>query len=201
LSALGIGGHVKTTSLGGEKRTKDCCDPQNGVTKDGLQETEGQFELAAELKGLTLWGPPTITREFDFGVAIISVDIEVGVKIDNNAKLTISGGERVDRCKGDDCAFAGVNSGLTIEPKATLEAIGCGETFWTTKLCGGLNVTPLSVEINFQAGINYNKNTCKDGLTGNVTIGQIVAKSTFSIGLPPVASVGFKYEIFPGQQF
>lgn len=201
LNALGVKANISSTTGEYTTREKDCCDSKAGVKKKGIKESEGKGTISVAMKGLTLWGPPTITKEMDFGIAEISIDIEVGVKIDNDASLAVNAGKREDQCKGQDCWFSGINSALTITPKATLEAILCEETLWTSKHCGGISFTPLAVAVSFEAGVNYNKNTCSDGITGNVTLGKVVASSTFNLGVPGSVGYKFEYEIYGGATF
>ena len=153
------------------------------------------------MKGLTLWGPPTITRKMDFGVVEISIDIEAGIKIDNNASLNASAGQREDMCKGEDCWFGAIDSRITVTPKATLEAILCEETFWTSRQCQGLTFTPLGVDISFRAQVTYNEASCQEGFKGSVNLGKIEAFSQFQLGVPGSSGYKFTYEIYAGGQF
>lgn len=202
-NALGMGSvAISGAGFSGSRKTKDCCDPATGNVKpDGMSETQGEGTINIAMKGLTLWGPPTITRKMDFTVVEVTIDIEAGIKVDNNASLAASAGQRTDSCRGENCAFGAINSGITITPKATLEAIACTVTAWTDERCAGITFTPLGLDISFKAGVSYNESSCSDGFKGSVSLGKVEAFSQFQLGIPGAAGYKFSYEIYGGGTF
>ncbi|WP_143084543.1 choice-of-anchor X domain-containing protein [Massilia yuzhufengensis] len=202
-NALGMGAvAIKTSTFTASRRTKDCCNPTTGnVQKDGMSETQGEGAINIEMRGLTIWGPPNIHRKMDFKIVEITVDVQVGVKVDNNAVLAASAGQRADACAGDNCFFGAINAGITVTPKATLEAIACEVTLWTDQHCAGITFTPLGFDVNFRSGVSYNESKCTDGFKGSVTLGKIEAFSHFQLGIPGSAGYRFSVEVYAGGIF
>ena len=64
----------ESASLGVSGKMKNCCDPKKGKIENGYKEATGEFKLSADVKGIPIFGPPTLSKDFDFGF----VDIDVG---------------------------------------------------------------------------------------------------------------------------
>jgi hypothetical protein len=175
-----------------EGKVKDCCEKTTGVVTDGIKEVSVSASLKAKVKGLTIFGPPTITKEFDLGFGIVDVDLEVGAKIDGDFSFSASGGRRQDQCKNKDCFFGEVSGGTTVTAKATASAIVCVETFWTTRSCGSIIITPLSFSSPITVSGSVNKPDCGSPLKGSISFGKLKFKLSFGFGItdPPRPTSG-----------
>jgi hypothetical protein len=195
----GLGGvNFKEATVGFSGQAKDCCDKNTGKIDYGIKEGSLSVSLSADIKGLTLWGPPSISKEFDFGIAVAQIDFAAGVVFDSNFSLSAEGGLRKNECKNETCAFGQLSGSATGTLKATVEGIFCIETWWTSKVCGGLTITPASISISVSAALTYNKPECNSGFGGNITIGKVVFKAKFAVGVPGAAELSFEYEILSG---
>jgi hypothetical protein len=200
LSSIGIPVAFKEARVGAKGRTKDCCNKDTGVQTDGVKEGSAQVTLTAELSKVPLFGLPTISREFDFGVAIIQVDFQVGVELTTSLRINGEAGIRSDDCKPETCGFGELNASLDPELALKVEAIACLETLWTSKGCAGLSIVPASIRLSLRVGASYNKPDCSSGLKGVFTLGRIVFRATFEIGLSPSLKkrVVFEYQLYGG---
>jgi Glucodextranase, domain B len=182
----GLGGvSFREARVGFVGRAKNCCSPTEGVKELGLKEGAGTFQLTAEIAKIPVWGTPTISREIDFGIAIVSIDFQLGVIFSTNIRLNAQGGVRRNACQeSENCGFGEINASFDPELKATFEAIACLETLWTTKSCGGITITPASIRANFAARLTYNIPSCSSGLDGGVALGKVVARAEFSLDVP-----------------
>jgi hypothetical protein len=182
----GLGGvSFKEARVGFVGRAKNCCSDTEGVKELGLKEGLGTFQLTAEVSKIPVWGTPTISREIDFGIVIVSVDFQVGVIFATNIRLNAQGGLRRNACtESENCGFGEINASVDPELKATFEAIACVETLWTTKSCGGVTITPLAIRANFTARLSYNRGTCSSGLEGGVALGRVQLRAEFSLDVP-----------------
>jgi hypothetical protein len=189
----GLGGvSFKEARVGFAGRAKNCCSATEGVKELGLKEGVGTFQLTAEIAKIPVWGTPTISREIDFGIAIVSVDFQVGVVFSTNIRLNAQGGVRQNACEAsENCGFGELNASVDPELKATFEAIACLETLWTTKSCGGITITPASLRANFAARLTYNIPSCSSGLDGSVALGKVVVRAEFQLDVPagPIRAV------------
>jgi hypothetical protein len=200
LSSIGIPVAFKEARVGAKGRTKDCCNKDTGVQTDGVKEGSAQVTLTAELSKVPLFGLPTISREFDFGVAIIQVDFQVGVELTTSLRINGEAGIRSDDCKPETCGFGELNASLDPELALKVEAIACLETLWTSKGCAGLSIVPASIRLSLRVGASYNKPDCSSGLKGVFSLGRIVFRATFEIGLSPSLKkrVVFEYQLYGG---
>tara|TARA_A200000113_G_scaffold70013_2_gene61276 strand:+ start:3582 stop:7085 length:3504 start_codon:yes stop_codon:yes gene_type:complete len=202
LHAAGISDSVTLTpNAGATIKTRDCCEQSSGVIEDGETEIEGSVSVGLDLPDIPIWGPPTISRQVDFGVAIIDIDFEFGVKVKNTIALQISGGQRMNSCKLEDCYYANLDTQFTLTPTMIAEAIVCTETLWTSRACGGVSVTPASLPITFKAGVGVNRSSCNSGITGSIDLAEIKFSASVSLGVP--GSSGFVYEkvLYSGGSF
>ncbi|WP_372621464.1 carboxypeptidase regulatory-like domain-containing protein [Alteromonas stellipolaris] len=181
-----------TPSAGATIKTRDCCEQSTGVVEDGETEIEGSVTVGLDLPDIPIWGPPTISREVDFGVVIVDIDFEFGIKVKSTIALQISGGQRMNMCKLEDCYYANLDTQFSLSPTAIAEAIVCAETLWTSRSCGGVSVTPASLAITFKAGVGVNRSSCNSGVTGTIDLAEIKFIASASLGVP--GSSGFVYE-------
>ena len=82
--------------------------------------------------------------------------------------------------------------------KATASAIVCTESFWTSKDCVGLTITPAELKLTISAGLEWNGEQCNQGIQGVITLGKVTFVSKIDIGLPGVGSLEFSYDIWDG---
>lgn len=187
----------KEARVGVRGRARDCCDANDGLKELGTKEASATGVLTADIRGIPLWGPPTFSREMDFGVAVVSVDFEVGVRFDVNFRINGEIGRTFSECDGEDCTFGSLNASLDPQLRVTLDAILCTDTFWTTPNCGGVETTPAAIRMNLRVGATFNR-PCGSGLSAFATLGRIVFRSEFKLGIPGGTRFVFEYEIFPG---
>ncbi|MEM9557543.1 MAG: carboxypeptidase regulatory-like domain-containing protein [Acidobacteriota bacterium] len=187
----------KEARVGVRGRARDCCDEMDGLKPLGTKEASATGVLTADIRGIPLWGPPTFSREIDFGLAIISVDFEVGVRFDVNFRINGEIGRSFSECTGEDCSFASFNASLDPQFRVTLDAILCTDTIWTSPSCGGLETSPAAIRFNFRLGATLNR-PCGSGLDGFATLGRVVFRSEFKLGIPGSERFVFEFEIFPG---
>ncbi|MEO1366750.1 MAG: hypothetical protein AAFX50_06205, partial [Acidobacteriota bacterium] len=148
-------------------------------------------------RGIPLWGPPTFSREFDFGLAVVSVDFEVGARFDVDFRVSGEIGREFSACEGEDCSFGAINASFEPQIRLTFDAILCTDTIWTDPNCGGLEATPAAIRVNFRVGASFNR-PCGNGFDGFVTLGRIVFRAEFKLGVPGNRRAVFEFEIFPG---
>ncbi len=174
-------------------QSKDCC-AGSSVREDGERYKEGSMTLSAKIKG-TIWGPPTISKTFDWGFLVVDIDFEAGVGVDSNYSVSGTAGQRWDECKTENCYYGSVSAGASITTKISFEVIACVETYYTDKKCIDINATPAAVTIGIAGSLDYNsKDSCSIGLHGDVQLLSIVFNAQFT-----VAGSGLKYEyqIYP----
>src|SRR5262249_10538494 len=168
--------HLDEVKAGVEGKVKDCCEKGKGVIPSGIKEVAGTFELKAKVKGLTLYGPPTISKEFDVGFGIIDLDLELGAKVDADFSFSAKGGPRQDLCKEKDCFFGEVKAGTNVTAKITAKAIVCVETFWSSRSCGSIEVTPVSFSAPISLSVTKNIPECDSGTKGHFSFGKLKFK-------------------------
>jgi hypothetical protein len=193
----------KEARVGVQGRAKNCCEADGGIQEMGLKEAAGTFALTAQVANIPIWGTPTISREIDFVVAIVSVDFQLGLVFTSNFRINASAGIRQSACDDEnDCGFGEANVSLDPELKTTFEAIACLETLWTSKVCGGITITPFALRANFSGALTYNKPSCSDGFSGNITIGKVTARAEFALDVPGGPQrVVIQYVVFDGIVF
>ena len=179
------GVQFKEARVGFVGRAKNCCSDTEGVKELGLKEGAATVSLTAEIAKIPVWGTPTISKEIDFGVVIVSIDFQLGVIFTTNIRINGQGGVRRNACSPEgNCFFGEVNGSADPELKATFEAIACVETLWTTERCGGVTITPLAIRANFAARVTYNQPDCQSGLDGDIALGKVVARAEFALDIP-----------------
>jgi hypothetical protein len=203
----GLGVTLKEAKLGAEGKVKDCCDKDRGVISEGFKEAKAFFEVSADVKGLTLWGPPTISKMFLVPVPLapevaIWVDLQAGIKADGKLKFNASGGRSQDLCKDKDCTFGEIKGTSTVTLKATAKVEVC--IAWTEPVpgCSSFEVTPVSFVFPVSVSGSINRPECGSPTNGMISIGDIKFKTAFGLSAenPPhhtsVESDGWKLE-FP----
>lgn len=197
--------HLEEIKAGVTGKVKDCCEKTRGVVSEGIKETTVTSSLKAKVKGLTLYGPPTISKEFDLGFAIVDLDLQVGVKVDADITISGSGGKRKEECKNKECIFGEISGGTTVKASAKASAIVCVETFWTSRGCGSVDVTPVSLSSPITVAGSINKPECDTPLHGSISFGSLKFKLSIGFGItdPPspvsgeVEAEGFKVSFPP----
>jgi len=193
------GTKFKEARVGVKARFKNCCGENTGIIEKGMTEASGSFQLTAELRKVPLWGTPTISRELDFSVVIVSIDFQLGVYLKTSLRLNAEGGLRTNQCENENCVFGEANVSLDPELQSLFEAIACLETLWTTKVCGGVTITPLALRMNLAGRVTFNKPACGSGLGGSLSIGKVVARAEFSLDVPAAPQrIVIQYEVFGG---
>ncbi len=201
-SIPGLSGvNFREARVGVQGKAQDCCDTSAGdIKKLGKKEVSGYGQLTAAVAGIPLWGPPTITKKMNFGVAEVSVDFEVGARFDTDFRINAQFGRRADSCGGDNCNFGEVNASLDPQVRATVEAIVCTDTIWTRPSCTGLTATPAAIRFNFRVGGRYNRSSCSEGLEFFYTVGRITFRAEFALDIPAASRrVVFEHVIYGGQ--
>jgi hypothetical protein len=181
--------HLEEVKGGVGGKVKDCCDKVKGIVPEGIKEAFATFELKAKVKGLTVFGPPTISKSFDAGFADIDIDFEVGVKVDADFTLSGKGGHRTELCKDPtkDCFFGEIKGATNVTLKATAKAIVCVEPFWADKSCGSIEITPASLSAPISVTVSKNEPDCDSDTHGNFNFGKLKFKVSFGFGItdPP----------------
>lgn len=201
LGSVGINITFKEARVGAKGRVRDCCNKDTGIQTNGVKEGSAQITLTADVKNLSLpaLSFPSISKEFDFGIAIISIDFALGVELSTSFRINAEGGIRGDACKPETCGFGEINASLDPELKLTAEAIGCIETLWTTKHCGGITITPAALRLSFRVGASFNKPNCDSGLKGVFALGRLVFRAEFQLDVPKSPRrLVFERQIFGG---
>jgi hypothetical protein len=191
--------HLDEVKAGVEGKVKDCCEKGKGFIPSGIKEVAGTFEMKAKVKGLTLYGPPTISKEFDVGFGIIDLDLELGAKVDADFTFSAKGGPRQDLCKEKDCLFGEIKGGTNVTAKITAKAIVCVETFWSSRSCGSIEVTPVSFSAPISLSVTKNIPECDSGVKGHFSFGKLKFKLSFGFGItdpPKPTSGGAEFEGF-----
>lgn len=184
--------HLREIKFAIEGKVRDCCENSRGVVTNGIKEVRVQASLKAEVKDLTLYGPPTISRPFDLGFGIVDLDFNVGAKITADFSFSGSGGTRQDLCRDTNCFFGEIMGGTTVTAKATAMAIVCVETYWTSRTCGSIEVTPVSFSAPISVSGTINKPDCGTTLRGTFNFGKLKFKMAFGFGItdPPMPTSG-----------
>ena len=188
----GVNVNLASTVLGVTGKAKYCCSEEPGTKLE--KEATGSLKLSAAIKGLTVWGPPTISETLDYGFLEVDIDFEAGVKVDSDFSVTGQAGKRVNECDESECLFGSIAGGATVALKATLDLVACVETFYTDKRCIDIEVTPAEVSASFTGDVSYNKDSCDSGLDGDLDLGVIKFSSKFSVG---TTSLEYNHQIYP----
>jgi hypothetical protein len=177
-----------------EGKVQDCCEKTRGIVSQGIKEVSVSATLKAKVKGITIFGPPTISRSFPlpFG-GHVSVLLEVGVKVDADISFSGGGGPRRDQCQDKNCLFGEVSGGTNVTAKATATAVVCEQMPWEGKeSCGDIQITPVSFNSPITVSGSVNKPDCGSPLHGSVSFGKLKFTLAFGFGVtdPPTPTSG-----------
>lgn len=178
-------------SVSGDK--KDCCDTDTLQT-DGIGYAEGSLTVSGSLQDLTLFGPPTISKRYDFTVVEVDIDFNVGAKFSSDLSVGGTGGSRWDECGGDSCNYGSFQVSVSPTVDVTLEVIACVETWFSSKRCVDIQATPASISVSLSGNISSgDRNTCQS-VTGDVTLSAIQYSATFRVA---EYEVSYTKDIYP----
>jgi transglutaminase-like putative cysteine protease len=194
-SIPGVNVNLKEVEAEFTAQSRDCC-KDGQIVKGGERYKEGSLELSAALKGITLWGPPTIKIERDFGAITASIDIEVGVKLDSDFSVTGVVGYRESDCIPESCYYGAVKAGASISTKLTMQITGCVESVLTPKSCADIEFTPAQITVGVEGSVGYNSKEACNGWTGDVKLGSIEFSCDFN--LLGIAGLKYTQEIYHG---
>jgi sugar lactone lactonase YvrE len=185
---------LEEAKAGVEGKVKDCCEKSKGVVSSGIKEVAVTAELKAKVKGLTVYGPPTISRPFNFGFGSGTIDLQLGVKVDGDFTISGKGGHRQDLCKDKDCFFGEIKGATNVTLKATASAVVCFTGSWpgSSRECGSVEITPLSFSSSLSVTLSKNQPECGSDTHGNVSFGNLKFKISIGFGItdPPAGSSG-----------
>jgi hypothetical protein len=173
---------------------RDCCS-HGTLNFDGEGKGEGTGTLSANIDDVTLWGPPRISRPFNFGFAVIRVDFDAGVKLSADFSASGTIGNRYNYCKEEFCPYGSLGVDVTWTCDAGVEAILCAKTRWTSEKCAGIDITLASVEVQISGNLRCNSGESCDGCTGDLTFMKIEFVATFKCN---GVGVEFRYTIDEG---
>ena len=185
---------LDSLTFGLKNKERDCCQGNSKIS-DGESYREANAKLSAKLVGITLWGPPNITREIDLSIIIATIEFDVGIKLDSDFSVSGVAGLRQDECDSESCNYGSVNIGASISTKLTFEIIACFDSIFFEKKCADIVTTPanISVGLTGMVGVNDREN-CDRGPYGLARVEDIVWSVEFS-----VAGQGakFDFKIYP----
>jgi hypothetical protein len=201
--------HLEEAKGGVEAKVKDCCEKSKGIVPSGIKEVAATASLKAKVKGLTLYGPPTISRPYNLGFGSGDFDLQLGVKVDGDFTLSGKGGRRSDLCKDKDCFYGEIKGTVTVVLKATASAVICFKGGWpgAARECGSVEITPVSFSFPISAALSKNQPECGSDTHGSINFGKVKFKISVGFGItdPPVGSSGeaefegFKVSFPPGK--
>jgi hypothetical protein len=148
---------------------RDCCDADDNKVTNGEGWAEGTFTLTARLKDITIWGPPAIRKKFDWGLGEAIVVFNVGVKLEADVNLGMTGGRRWNLCGGETCFYSKVAAELAVTAKATNEAAVTVCFLWCDENGDpdfSINITPAAITVKIEAFAQYNSKEKCDGFSG-----------------------------------
>lgn len=190
---------LKEARVGVRGRARDCCDSASGVQTNGIKEASATGVLNVELKSIPIWGPPPFEKTYDFGVAIAEIVFDVGVRLDFNFRASGEIGKRFSTCPdGENCVFGAISGNVDAQPSINVEIIGCVETFWTSRVCTGVDARPAAIRFRVSAGGSFNKAQCGAGLDFFGKVGPVLFRMEFKSLLPGSHRIVFQKKIFDG---
>ncbi len=175
---------VHLNEITGESTAKqrDCCknDGVESVVTNGERYSQNSVTASVEIAKITIWGLPTVSKHFDWGVIAVDVDFEASVGVDNiSVSLSGTAGHRWNDCTGVDCDYGYASAGLSGALAAKLEVIAC------VYCLGHGACTYVQASATCSAGLSgnlgWNINTCSDGFTGCVTVNPGVFSAQFNV--------------------
>ena len=182
---------VKGT-VSGDKR--DCC-KLNSLQSDGVGYAQGSLTVKGNLKDLTIFGPPTVTRKYDFTVVEVDIQFNVGAKLTADLSVDGTGGSRWDNCSDESCNYGSFNVNTSLSVDATIQVIACVETWFTSKRCVDIEATPATISISLTGSITSgDKDTCLGGVQGTVNLSNIKYSAIFRVS---EYEISYSRDIYP----
>ena len=179
-------------SVSGDK--KDCCESDE-LQADGIGYAEGSLTVSGALKDLTIFGPPTISKKYDFTVVEVDIDFNVGAKLSSDLSVGGIGGSRWDNCGGDSCNYGSFSVSVSPSVAVTLEIIACVETWFSSKKCVDIEATPATISVSLSGSITSgDKDTCLGSVSGDVNLSGIQYSATFRVA---EYEVSYTKDIYP----
>jgi hypothetical protein len=160
-------------AFGVEYGRRDCC-KDGQLTENGERYGQGQLSAAGTVD-VQLWGPPTIEKEFDWGVVSGTVLFEAGVFINSTISAALQAGYRWNDCKPEECAFGVFKAGIDIVTQARFEAIAFGRAFGYEYELDDISfkiTAPLKVGVS--GSLSYNGNDNCNGFSGGLGVDDVV---------------------------
>jgi hypothetical protein len=187
------GVNVDVSCVAGTATTyeKDCC--ENGFRTNSLHRAQGSLTVSCSAESIPIWGPPSIDKEFDFGVAVIDVTFQCNVSIDVGFSATGYCGKQwsTGGCSDVNCVYAGFEADISLGASVTCEAIACVDTIWTSEHCVGISIVPASITATV-------KGNCEFGCGasgGSLTLGSVIFSASFTCA---GVQVKYDYDILKG---
>ncbi|MEM9388481.1 MAG: carboxypeptidase-like regulatory domain-containing protein [Pseudomonadota bacterium] len=191
-------------------RIRDCCNKDTGeLVTGGNVESSGSGMLTGSASA-SIFPPGGGLNQWDFEVELfdafgVEVEIEaagrVGVFL--TAAFNFSGevGFRTDTCNSEQCGFGNIGGNVTLDLAPTIQATACLEieVFGdeSENCLPELEITPIGLQGSIGGSLSFNGNSCDSGLSGEITLGQILLRAEVTIpGYGPF--IGFEFVIFEG---
>ena len=160
---------------------KDCC-LSDELQSDGIGYAQGSLTVSGNLKGLKIFGPPTVDRRYDFTVVEVEIEFEVGASLNADLSVGGTGGSRWDDCNNEACNYGSFDVNATLGAVATIDILACVETWFTSKKCIDIQATVADVSVGVSGSITSgDKDTCLDSVSGTVDISDVEYSATFRV--------------------
>ena len=197
----GSGIEIKNASFTYAQKNKSCC-LEGELIEGGQLQTSGgaSFGLRGDNILIPGWAIPTIEQEFDFGVAVISIEFEVGLYWQFDVGFSGEAGKRLNVCNNVDCPFWDIGFSTSIGLSAQFNALGCSDTIYTEPNCAGISITPAGISAAVTGSISSNEESCDDGMDVSLHLGEVVVYATIELFSGGSASVSWDYTVFTGAQ-
>ena len=190
---------LEEARVGLRGRARNCCDEESGLQELGVKEASATGLLKVKINSWTLWGPPAFDRTYDFGIAVLEIVFDVGVKANLDFRASGEIGRHFNACDPDDtCTFGNLRGSVDLQPEIKIEVIGCFETAITDEVCAGLDVKPAAIRFSVTAGGSFNLPACGSGFDFFGRIGRITFRAEFISLFPGRKRIVFEHVIFGG---
>ncbi len=183
-------------------KSKDCCDPVDGIIDEGVREAQAMVSLNAAIEDIPIWGAP-FDLELDLEVVELEFEFNAGVFLNSFLSFAGSAGYRVNDCTDIDCVFGSLSAGFIVEPRVSLEGEACLEIEIgpvDREYCAGFNITPLKITIPYTGSVFWNKDACGDNFTGQIGVGEITFTAEACVPFADVC-VGVSHSIATSANF
>jgi hypothetical protein len=199
----GLGGvNFVEGTISPEVETKDCCNKDTGVQKDGEKSGSAEVSLTANVKDVPLFGAGFAQRvAFRFPGVSGFVAVVAGLAFNTDFAFDVKAGHRSNSCENKDCFFGSIDAALQPGFKLTITNIDCitiSGFFSDTTLCSRTEITPASIEGAVKIGARIHIPDCDAGLQGFISMGNIKIKALVKIPGFPEISATFQPPGFQG---